>query len=157
VLSCCVLAEGEQGGGKSVTARKRACVAAGGESGSVHSAVLYIPHIYIVVVTVPFVCCSVKLPLSRPTNFCLFPSILLPTPVVVMNPCCLGLILWLSFTCPVTVLRLHNLPWHGGQADLTKQLTGYTVSEDLNWRQIHGCRTMLPWRPPMRKRHLGPW
>jgi len=36
--------------------------------------------ICIVVVTVPFVCCSVKLPLSRPTSFCLFLSIL-RTPV----------------------------------------------------------------------------
>jgi len=33
----------------------------------------------IVVVPVPFVCCSVKLPLSRPTSFCLFLSILLCT------------------------------------------------------------------------------
>jgi len=37
--------------------------------------------ICIVVVTVPFVCCSVKLPLSLPTSFCLFLSILLHTPV----------------------------------------------------------------------------
>jgi len=36
--------------------------------------------ICIVVVTVPFVFCSVKLPLSRPTSFCLFLSILLRTP-----------------------------------------------------------------------------
>jgi len=36
--------------------------------------------ICIVVVTVPFVCCSVKLPLSRPTSFYLFLSILLCTP-----------------------------------------------------------------------------
>ena len=36
--------------------------------------------ICIVVVTVPFVCCSVKLPLSRATSFCLFLSILLHTP-----------------------------------------------------------------------------
>jgi len=36
--------------------------------------------IYIVVVPVPFVCCSVKLLLSRPTGFCLFLSILLHTP-----------------------------------------------------------------------------
>jgi len=35
--------------------------------------------ICIVVVSVPFVCCSVKLPLSRPTGFCLFISILLRT------------------------------------------------------------------------------
>jgi len=33
-----------------------------------------------IVVTVPFVCCSVKLPLARPTSFCLFPSILLRAP-----------------------------------------------------------------------------
>ena len=42
--------------------------------------VLCILLICIVVVTVPFVCCSVKLPLSRPTSFCLFLSILLHTP-----------------------------------------------------------------------------
>jgi len=35
--------------------------------------------ICIVVVTVPFVCCSVKLPLSQPTGFYLFLSILLRT------------------------------------------------------------------------------
>ena len=35
--------------------------------------------ICIVVVPVPSVCCSVKLPLSRPTSFCLFLSILLCT------------------------------------------------------------------------------
>jgi len=33
-----------------------------------------------VVVVVPFVCCSVKLPLSQPTSFCLFLFILLRTP-----------------------------------------------------------------------------
>ena len=33
-----------------------------------------------VVAPVPFVCCSVKLPLSRPTSFCLFLSILFRTP-----------------------------------------------------------------------------
>jgi len=36
--------------------------------------------ICIIVVPVPFVCCSVKLPLARPTSFCLFLSILLHTP-----------------------------------------------------------------------------
>jgi len=36
--------------------------------------------ICIVVVPVPFVCCSVKLPLSPPTAFCLFLPILLRTP-----------------------------------------------------------------------------
>jgi len=42
--------------------------------------VLCFPLICIVVVPVPFVCCSVKLPLSQPTSFCLFLSILLHTP-----------------------------------------------------------------------------
>jgi len=42
--------------------------------------VLCIPLSCIVVVPVTFVCCSVKLPLSRPTSFCLFLSILLRTP-----------------------------------------------------------------------------
>jgi len=42
--------------------------------------VLCFPLICIVVVPVPFVCCSVKLPLSQPTSFCLFLSILLRTP-----------------------------------------------------------------------------
>jgi len=41
--------------------------------------VLYIPLICIVVVPVPSVCCFVKLPLSRPTSFCLVLSILLRT------------------------------------------------------------------------------
>ena len=34
--------------------------------------VLCILLICIIIFTVPFVCCSVKLPLSRPTSFCLF-------------------------------------------------------------------------------------
>jgi len=41
---------------------------------------LYILLMCIAVITVRFVCCSVKLPLSQPTSFCLFLSILLPTP-----------------------------------------------------------------------------
>ena len=41
--------------------------------------VLCIPLFCIVVVPVPLVCCSVKLPLSRPTSFCLFLFILLRT------------------------------------------------------------------------------
>ena len=61
----------------------------GGESGSVPSAVcfVYFPYLYLYVfpylgvVTVPFVCCSVKLFLSQATSFCLFLSILSPTPV----------------------------------------------------------------------------
>jgi len=36
------------------------------------------PFFCIIVVTVPFVCCSVKLPLSRPTSFCRV-ALLLPT------------------------------------------------------------------------------
>jgi len=48
------------------------------ENGSVgHRFVLCFLLICIIVVTVPFVCCSVKLPLSRSTVFCLFLSILL--------------------------------------------------------------------------------
>jgi len=41
---------------------------------------LYILLIGIGGVTVPFVCCSVKLPLSQPMSFCFFLSILLLTP-----------------------------------------------------------------------------
>jgi len=57
-----------------------------GESGCVLQAlfcwfVLCIPLICIIVVPVPFVCCSVNLPSSRPTIFRLFLSILLRTPV----------------------------------------------------------------------------
>ena len=56
------------------------------ENGSVLRAlfcrfVLCNPLFCIVFVPVPFLCCSVKLPLSRPTSFCLFLSILLCTPV----------------------------------------------------------------------------
>ena len=43
--------------------------------------VLSFPLICIIVVPVPFVCCSVKLPLSLPIIFCLFLSILLHSPV----------------------------------------------------------------------------
>jgi len=49
-------------------------------AGSVLWFVLCVPLFCIVVVPVPSVCCSVKLPLSRPTGFCLFLSILLRTP-----------------------------------------------------------------------------
>jgi len=44
--------------------------------------VLYILLIHIAVITVCFICCSVKLTLSQSMSFCLFLSILLPTPVV---------------------------------------------------------------------------
>jgi len=68
---------GEWGGGNSLVAWERTV---SGESGSVVQFVLCILLICIVVVTVHFVCCSVKLPLSRPISFCLFLSILLRTP-----------------------------------------------------------------------------
>jgi len=42
--------------------------------------IFYILLLIVVAVTVPFVCCSVTLPLSPPRSFCLFLSILLPTP-----------------------------------------------------------------------------
>ena len=42
--------------------------------------VLCIPLFCIVVVPVPFVCCSIKMPLSQSTGFCLFLSVLLRTP-----------------------------------------------------------------------------
>ena len=72
---------GELGSGKGLAAWEHAA-AAGSESYSLRFArfVLCILLICIVVVTVPFVCCSVKLPLSQPTSFCLFLSILLCTP-----------------------------------------------------------------------------
>jgi len=65
--------EGELGSGNSVRARERTAVAVG-ESSSVLQFVLCILLICIIVIPVPFVCCSVKLPLSRPTGFCLFHS-----------------------------------------------------------------------------------
>jgi len=69
VPSCRVLAGGELGGGNSVVARECAAAAVH-ESCSLRSVfVLCILVIGIVVVTVLFVCCSVKLPLSRPTRF----------------------------------------------------------------------------------------
>jgi len=67
------------------------------ESGSALQAlfcgfVFYIPLFCIIVVAVPLVCCSVKWPLSRPTSFCLFLSILLRTPagrgVATWSFCC---------------------------------------------------------------------
>jgi len=71
---------GELGGGKAVAARQRTGHWAVRVALSVSLFVLYILLICIVVVTVRFLCGSVKLPLSRPTGFCLLLSILLPTP-----------------------------------------------------------------------------
>jgi len=68
VLSCRVLVGGELGSGKSVKAQEP-MAAAGGKSSAFHCFVLCILLICIIVVTVPFVCCSFKLPLCRPTRF----------------------------------------------------------------------------------------
>ena len=72
---------GELGGWKSVTAWERARQWAVRVVLCVLLFVLCILLFCIVVVTVPFVCCSVKLSLSRPTSFCLFLCTLLRTPV----------------------------------------------------------------------------
>jgi len=72
VLSCWVLAGGSWAVGRQSglgSARQQAVRAAL----CVLLFVLCIPLICIVVVPVPFVCCSVKLPLCQPTSFCLFP------------------------------------------------------------------------------------
>jgi len=53
-------------GGSSLTARERAAAVRSERAGLFLSCFLLI---CIVVVTVPFVCCSVKLPLFRPTGF----------------------------------------------------------------------------------------
>jgi len=67
---------GELGGGNSLAAWERT---AKGAALSVVRLVLCFLLICIVVVTVSL-CCSVKLPLSRPTGFCMFLPILLHTP-----------------------------------------------------------------------------
>ena len=76
VPSCWVLVGGSWAGG---TLSQLGSTKAVSESGSVLGFVLCILLICIVVVPVPFVCCSVKLPLSWPISFCLFLSILLRT------------------------------------------------------------------------------
>jgi len=75
---------GELGGRDSLTAWERAAAFQSRRAALwVVRFVLCFPLICIVVVTVPLVCCSVKLPLSQPTGFCLFLSILLrPNPPV---------------------------------------------------------------------------
>ena len=71
---------GALGSGKAVAARERTGHRVVRAALCILLFVLYILLISIVVVTVHFIFCSVKLPLSRPTSFCLFLSILLPTP-----------------------------------------------------------------------------
>ena len=70
---------GGQRGGNSLAAQERAAPVLFGRVGPLCEFVSYFLLICIVVVAVPFVCCSVNLPLSRPTSFCLFLSILLRT------------------------------------------------------------------------------
>jgi len=69
---------GELGSGNSLAARELA-VRSWRAALRVVRFVLCFLLICIVVVIAPFVCCSVKLPLSQPTSFCLFLSILLVT------------------------------------------------------------------------------
>jgi len=84
-ISCAVMmgsGGGELGGGNSLAARELVALVLSGRTALwVVRFVLCFLLICTVVVPVPFVCCSVQLPLSRPTSFCLFLSILLRTPV----------------------------------------------------------------------------
>jgi len=70
---------GGQRGGDGLAARECAALVLSEREGLLCESVSYFLLICIVVVTVPSVCCSVKLPLSLPASFCLFLSILLPT------------------------------------------------------------------------------
>jgi len=64
---------GELGWGNALAAREGTAAVRSGRAGLwVVRFVLCFLLICIVVVPAPFVCCSVKLPLSRPTSFCLF-------------------------------------------------------------------------------------
>jgi len=72
--------EGAQRGRDGLAAREGAAPVLSGRAGLLCEFVSYFLLICIVVVPVPSVCCSVKLPLSRPTSFCLFLFILLRTP-----------------------------------------------------------------------------
>jgi len=81
----CALMLGSRGGDlgdrNSLVARERGRRSSSGERLSVLCGLCCtFLLISIVVVTVPLVCCSVKLPLSLPTSFCLFLSILPCTP-----------------------------------------------------------------------------
>ena len=81
VPSCWVPVGGSWGDGKALAAREgRAAVRSGRAALWVVRFVSCFLLICIIVVPIPFDCCSVKLPLSRPTSFCLFLSILLRTP-----------------------------------------------------------------------------
>jgi len=67
-------------GGNSLAARECAAPVLSEREGLLCEFVSYFLLLCIVVVPVRFVCCSVKLPLSWPTSFCLFLFILLRTP-----------------------------------------------------------------------------
>ena len=79
VPPCWVPVGGSGAGGNSLVAQESSVVVR--ESGALCVVwfVLCFLLICIVVVSVPFVFCPVKLPLSQPTSFCLFLSILLHT------------------------------------------------------------------------------
>jgi len=80
VLPCWVLGGGAGRGGSGVGAQECVGHRAVGVALGILQFILCILLFSTVVLTVCFVCCSVKLPLSRPTSFCLFLSVLLPTP-----------------------------------------------------------------------------
>jgi len=80
---CCHAGFWWRGSGRWELTRGSGPRGSGGRGGQLCCAVCFllcIPLFCIIVVPVPSVCCSVKLPLSRPTGFCLFLSILLRTP-----------------------------------------------------------------------------
>jgi len=82
VPSCLVSVRGQLGGGNSLTAQEHVAPVRYVRAALwVVRFVLCFPLICIVVVPVPFVCCSVKMPLSRPTGFCLCLSVVFRTPV----------------------------------------------------------------------------
>jgi len=77
----CWVSDGGAGqGGKLIVAREHVGHWAVRVTLCISLFVLYILLMSIIVITVHFVHCSVKLPLSLPTSFCLFLSILLPNP-----------------------------------------------------------------------------
>jgi len=78
VPSCWVPVGGRHGG-NSLAAREGSAAVRSERAVLFCGFVLCNPIFCIVIVPVPFVCCSVNLPLSRPISFCLFLSILLHT------------------------------------------------------------------------------
>ena len=94
VPSCWVWRGGGQGGptpgGRLVVAQEHMEHRAPRVALCISHFVWYILFVSIIVVTVCFICCSVKLPLPWPTSFCLFLSILLHSPVgegMIERPC----------------------------------------------------------------------